>query len=95
MNGNAIVATLGLLAMAACAPDTPVDPMPPSIDEPACGAEGLQDLVGRSRQVLQTMKFARETRIIGPDTAVTMDYRTDRLNIEYDKAGVITRVACY
>ncbi|RGP38693.1 hypothetical protein D1012_00755 [Pseudotabrizicola alkalilacus] len=51
-------------------------------------------LVGQPASVLQTMKFAAETRIIRPDMAVTMDYRADRLNIEIDRAERISRVHC-
>lgn len=69
------------------------------VDEPvpiagACGASGLQDLVGQSETVLQTMTFNVPVRIIHPGTAVTMDYRDDRLNIEINEAGTISRVAC-
>ncbi len=59
-----------------------------------CGAPALQDLVGQSETVLQTMKFGSPVRIIHPGMAVTMDYREDRLNIEINEAGTIFRVTC-
>ena len=59
-----------------------------------CGAPALQDLVGQSETVLQTMKFGSPMRIIHPGMAVTMDYREDRLNIEINEAGTIFRVTC-
>lgn len=59
-----------------------------------CAAQDLQDLVGRPASVLQTMKFGSETRIIRPGMPVTMDYREDRLNIEIDSKGLISRVSC-
>ncbi len=59
-----------------------------------CGAPDLQDLVGQSETVLQTMKFGTPVRIIHPGMAVTMDYREDRLNIEINEAGKISRVTC-
>ena len=37
---------------------------------------------------------ARTHRRIGPDTAVTMDYRTDRLNIHVNASGTIDRLSC-
>ncbi|MFN7225265.1 MAG: I78 family peptidase inhibitor [Paracoccaceae bacterium] len=77
------------LLLAACQPTVPEGP-----DLSACGADALQGLVGQSASVLQTMKFAQETRIIRPGMAVTMDYRPDRLNIEIDAKEVITRVHC-
>ena len=60
----------------------------------ACAAPDLQYLVGQPESVLQTMKFGGDTRIIRPGMAVTMDYREDRLNIEIDAAGTISRVTC-
>lgn len=59
-----------------------------------CGAAALQDLVGQSETVLQTMKFGTPVRIIYPGMAVTMDYSADRLNIEINEAGKIFRVVC-
>ncbi len=81
------VALLLPFAFAAC-----VDETVPTAG--TCGAPALQDLVGQSETVLQTMKFGSPVRIIHPGMAVTMDYREDRLNIEIDEAGTIFRVAC-
>lgn len=33
-------------------------------------------------------------RVIGPDTVVTMDYNPERLNLETDAAGRLTRAYC-
>lgn len=86
------------LALAACVEgESPPDPGvidPPMPPVGACGAPDLQYLVGKTDSVLQTMKFAQNTRIIYPGMAVTMDYREDRLNIEIDDEGMIFRVAC-
>jgi hypothetical protein len=60
----------------------------------ACGAAGMQDLVGQGRDALAAMTLPAGTRVIEPGTKVTRDYRADRLNIEIDAAGVIVRVAC-
>lgn len=75
--------------LAACQPGGP-DGVGPS----SCGADALQALVGQPTSVLQTMKFGSQTRILRPGTAVTMDYRPDRLNIEIDAAERIVRVQC-
>lgn len=85
-------------ALAACveseAPPDPgvINPSMPPIG--ACGAPDLQYLVGQSETVLQTMKFAGPVRIIRPGMAVTMDYSENRLNIEIDDSGNISRVSC-
>lgn len=68
-------------------------PAPPNAD--ACGAASLQGLVGQSRSVLDRMSLPKQTRIIGPNQAVTMDLRPDRLNIEYDKHEKISRISCF
>ncbi len=59
-----------------------------------CGASGLQGLVGKPRSVLKTMEFGTETRIVGPDDAVTMDFRPERLSIVYGADRKIVTVAC-
>lgn len=74
-------------AFAACVEEA----IPPA---ETCGAAALQDLVGQSETVLQTMKFGTPVRIIHPGMAVTMDYSADRLNIEINEAGMISRVTC-
>ncbi|EEW26764.1 I78 family peptidase inhibitor [Rhodobacter ferrooxidans] len=82
--------TVALLT-AGCVVEAP-PPMPDM--SPNCGAADLQGLVGQPASVLQTMRFAKPTRIIRPGMAVTMDYSPDRLNIEIDSAERIIRVAC-
>ncbi|WP_415182866.1 I78 family peptidase inhibitor [Phaeovulum sp.] len=88
MRGCVAIA-LGLL-LAACQPESPVSTPAPD----TCGADVLQTLVGQPAKVLETMRFAAPVRIIRPDTAVTMDYRADRLNIVIDRSERIARVHC-
>ena len=89
-----LILCLPLLALAACVP-VPPDPVPPTLPpDDACGAPGLQGLVGQPRRVLETMKFGVPVRVIEPGMAVTMDYNPARLNIELDAAGRIIRVTC-
>lgn len=85
-------AALAICAMALVAACQPVVSDGPDLG--TCGADALQGLVGQPASVLETMKFAGETRIVRPDMAVTMDYRPDRLNIEIDRAERISRVHC-
>jgi hypothetical protein len=79
----------GVLVSACVPPATPGDPGPD-----ACGASAMQDLVGQSRDVLAAMTFPAPTRIILPDTAVTMDYSASRLNIWIGRDDRIARVTC-
>ena len=84
---------LTLLALAACQiqPQTqaPTDPMVPS-----CGAEQLQHLLGTNVADFSAPDARGGARVIGPDMAVTMDYRPDRLNVEHDRDGIIRRIYC-
>ena len=81
------------IALMGCVYEPPpvMDPAPA---EDACGASGLQDLVGQSAKKLEVIRFARTVRIIRPGMAVTMDYSAERLNIEINEAEMITRVSC-
>jgi hypothetical protein len=69
---------------------------PPALDSPdACGAPGLQGLVGQRESVLAAMTLpAERLRVIQPGMAVTMDYSPTRLNIEVGTDGRIARVYC-
>lgn len=56
-----------------------------------CGAAYAQFLVGQN---IHTIPVPGHVRVIGPDTVVTFDYRPDRLNLNHDYTGTITRVYC-
>ena len=64
-----------------------------------CNADGLTDLIGQAAsadlgaQALER-SGARTLRWIQPGTAVTMDYRQDRLDIHIDEHNVVTRLSC-
>lgn len=90
-----LVAALLCLSFAACVPAAPpVQPLPDDGMADACGATGLQGLVGQPEGVLETMRFSQTLRVIRPGMAVTMDYSPFRLNILTDAAGRIERVYC-
>ena len=61
--------------------------------EDACGSAGYQAIVG-SPLAAVTLPADLGARIIQPGTAVTTDYNPERLNIEVDVDGRITRVFC-
>jgi len=80
--------TLAFLACAACAQTPATAPIG------TCGAADLQNMVGQSADVLATMRFRTAMRVLGPDTAITMDYSPERINIAIDDRGYITAVTC-
>ena len=95
------LAPLALMA-AGCAAISPptggIDAAAPAADA-TCEATEAQQFIGRAasenfgRSVL-AMTGSRTLRWGGPDTAFTMDYREDRVNVIYDGRGTITRIYC-
>jgi len=64
-----------------------------------CDAARAQSLMGRAAsQSLGTealrLSGARTLRWIAPGMAVTMDYRTDRLNVETNAQGQVIAIRC-
>ncbi|WP_295048965.1 I78 family peptidase inhibitor [uncultured Paracoccus sp.] len=95
MNARTLLLGLATLtALAACEP-VPVEPAPPVAPPDDCRASAYQGLVGQPVTVLTAMTFPIGTRQIGPDDAVTADFRPDRLNIEYGRSGRIEKVSCF
>jgi len=61
--------------------------------EDGCGASEYQNLIGVDVAAI-SLPASLNHRIIGPDTSVTLDYRTDRLNIHHDTDGIVFKVEC-
>jgi hypothetical protein len=80
------------LILSACVEPLPVPPVDPGPD--ACGASELQYLVGRPGVVLDGMRFSQDVRVIQWGMAVTMDFKSERLNFWLDERDVIERVIC-
>jgi hypothetical protein len=92
---------LGALALAACTSSPPYTGMAPAPGTPQgeCKAEPGQRFVGQIAtgvvgQQLRAATGAQVIRWVPPRTAVTMDFRADRVTVSYDDAMVIERVAC-
>lgn len=87
------LAFLPLIALAACVqPATNPDAKP---EPDLCKAAGMQGLVGQPKSVLATMMLPAGSRVIGPNDAVTMDLRLDRLNVEIGADDRIAKVSCF
>ncbi|WP_230480655.1 I78 family peptidase inhibitor [Sphingomonas sp. Leaf21] len=90
------LALVALTTLAACTPSPKPAPM---TNDAGCGDTRVAGLIGKVwteslRADAIKRSGARAIRVIGPETVVTMDYRTDRLNVETDAAGRITRLRC-
>lgn len=84
------------LAMAGC---TPVEMRGEAPAAAACRTEGLSTWAGKRAsdvraEEMMTASGARTLRWIAPHTAVTMDFRPDRLNVYVDDKGVIGKFSC-
>ena len=90
----ALPALILTAALAACVETTPPPrPLPPVAT--TCDGEAFRYLIGQNISVLAAMGLQGPVRVIGPNTAVTMDFRSDRLNIVHDVRGTIVDVGCY
>ncbi|WP_271078648.1 I78 family peptidase inhibitor [Aurantiacibacter sp. MUD61] len=97
-----LAATVPLaFTLAACATDGAADMTEMPVREPTgeCNADPVQYHIGHTAsagmgQAMLTESGARQLRWVPPRTAVTMDYRPDRLTVSYDDDLVIERVSC-
>ncbi len=89
-----------LLPLAACATTTDGDdPLPVRELAGECDASGVQDHVGHTASAeagatLLRLTGATTLRWVPPRTAVTMDFRPDRLTVSYDDDMIIERITC-
>ena len=87
------VAFISLLTLVACLPEEK-PPTRQATGDDACGAEKLQLLVGLPYEARDFQEDGRPMRVLPPGSAMTMDHRIDRLNVDLDEDGVITRIWC-
>jgi hypothetical protein len=95
------IALVPILAITACTTpeqESPATAAPVPI-ELNCAAESVQYAIGQKPSAELGSKMVTESgsnllRWLPPRSAVTMDYRQDRLNIAYNDDMVITRVNC-
>jgi len=96
-----IPVSLAVVLLAACSSVQP-DPGAPGragAAAGACHAEAVAWAVGQQAEQKVMGRVWRESgagliRPIGPDQAVTRDFRPDRVNVEIDGNNTITRVSC-
>ncbi|WP_088184166.1 I78 family peptidase inhibitor [Sphingobium sp. Z007] len=97
---RAIVATLMVMSLAACArADGPGPATSPTAAEGPCKNDGLDRFVGQKASAdvgaaLLKASSAKTLRWGSPGMAMTMDYRADRLTVSYDTAMAITSARC-
>ena len=62
--------------------------------EDTCNAARYNDLIGSNISEV-TIDEGPDTRIVAPDSMITQDFRTDRVNIIVDEEGQVTSLECY
>lgn len=95
--GLTLIVALGC-AIAGCTAPTFTPPPPRGAGDTCVAAHG-QAFLGRRADAqvggeLLRVTNSRELRWVGPDMAVTMDYKYGRLTVGYDAAMIIRSVAC-
>jgi len=93
---------LATVALAGCAPTVSdrgqAVPEANAVPPAACNQSRAEAYIGKVAAAIadqaRAAAGAGSVRVIGPDQAVTQDYRNDRLNIETDAAGSVVRVRC-
>lgn len=95
----AVLLLAGCAGMSSPPPREPAPPPPRVETSAACGAERVQDRVGRHfgaalGEAIRAESGAAAMRVIRPGEAVTLDYRADRLNVRLDEDDVITVIGC-
>lgn len=90
-----VFAAFAMLAACATAPgDVQEDPVVDPSGGRECPAEEFQMLVGQLRGEIDASTLPVPHRIYGRGDAVTMDYRSDRMNIVVGNDGRVERVSC-
>ncbi|HTM94875.1 MAG TPA: I78 family peptidase inhibitor [Croceibacterium sp.] len=96
---RATVLVIACALLSACAVTPPPRDEPPPRHAGECSADAAQHLVGskatgETGAELMRLTHATTLRWVPPRTAVTMDFRADRLTVSYDDDMVITRISC-
>jgi len=91
------LAALTAGCMTTPAPDAPVDRAPG--EGGSCTTEGTDTFIGQRATSAIGTQIRQRTgasvfQWVPPETAVTMDYRQDRVRVSYDRAMAITSIAC-
>lgn len=101
MKTFAVASLAGALALSACA--TPGEYVAPPLGSDAdavmCDAAPAQSHIGHkatadSGAELMRITRSKTLRWVPPRTAVTMDFRADRLTVSYDDTMIIERISC-
>lgn len=101
MNKLAIISLASALGLSACATsgEYVAPPLGSDTDAVMCDAAPAQSHIGHKATAASGAELMRITRSqtlrwVPPRTAVTMDFRADRLTVSYDDNMIIERISC-
>ena len=95
----ATITSFAVLTLASCSSVMPADGGPQTAGDGSCHADRVAWAVGKSGDEPTMRRVWQESgagllRPIGPDTAVTRDFRADRINVYLDAQNTITQLNC-
>ncbi|NML85049.1 MAG: starvation-inducible protein [Polaromonas sp.] len=102
MNCNHLRPTASLLMLCmlvACAQPAPSMTTPAASGSGECNASGAQFAIGRSADATlveeaRQRSGARTARVIRPGQAVTLEFSSQRLNLDIDAGNSVTQARC-
>lgn len=87
--------SLALLSACAAAPaPSPVAQPAPIALEDTCRAAPQAKLIGQDATALERVLILGQVRIIRPGSAVTLEYRPERINFEIGADNSIRKITC-
>ncbi len=94
------IATIGLLAVVGCtnamAPGGSMSANPKIVlGGDACGASGLQHLVGEEFATVRQASHFQEAQVQTHVSALTLEFEPQRLNVVLDGGGRIAAIGCF
>ena len=90
---------LAAVVLSGCSTPNPVDEPAVQPSHSSCDAKAAQFAIGQkaSAELLEQARGkagAQTARILMPRDILTLEYRSDRLNLNADGSAIITRVNC-
>ncbi|MGN2412584.1 I78 family peptidase inhibitor [Pseudomonas syringae] len=101
-----VVMTSLLAGCSSTASDSSAEAAPAKADAPAssaisgrCDAALAQFAIGKPASIellqqVRTRTGSQDARILGPDDMVTLEYRSERVNVNTDASGKVARINC-
>ncbi|MBO9474602.1 hypothetical protein J7413_13710 [Shimia sp. R10_1] len=80
---------LCLTALVACKGDETV-----SLGSTKCDPDAFAFLIGQDKSALEGVTTPEVVRVLGENSAATMDFVQERLNVVHDESGKIVKITC-